>query len=265
MKALIALLLSGIVAFGQGSFGGPGLPFFANPTSAPSVFDPTNYPNLFVELLSDDSKSLAIPNTNNAPLVFWTNIAPVSFANNGFVDFFHGTAPTYNTNGNALGGPCADFTSYTGWGFNGAKSTFTNQPVTCFVVAQSSAAANQTLFDGFDSFGDLGRLLLRSTTSGSLMYAGSTVSATHTQLTNWIVWSAVYNSNGPAYWRTNGVLCGSGSPGTPYWGHPMIANDQTATTPFKGKYCAFLAYGTQFNTNDLQTIEAALKSRFGVP
>ena len=62
---------------------------------------------------------------------------------------------------------------------------------------------------------------------------------------------------------SNPALCATGNPGTQVYGHPILANDETGATPYKGKICAFLAYGQEMNTNDLQAVESGLRTRFG--
>ncbi len=162
-------------------------------------FNPDGYANLFVELFSDNSGSM----TNlidGSTVTKWINIKSIFPFTDSQTWFQSGDATTtYSATGNAIVGPCVNFSASTTRMQLGATFS-TNQPTTVFVVAQSATAANQTLVDCLVASGN--RNLVRSTTTGSLIFAGSSITSTHTQLTNWIVWSAVFNG-ASSYWRTN--------------------------------------------------------------
>jgi len=238
----------------------PVIPVTGNSTQS-GGFNPDGYANLFVEVFSDNSSSMTNL-VDGSAVTKWINIKNIFPFTDSQTWFQSGDATTtYSATGNAISGPCVNFSASTTRMQLGATFT-TNQPTTLFIVEQSSSLTSQTFFDCLVASGN--RNLVRSTTTGSLIFAGSSITSTHTQLTNWIVWSAVFNGAN-SYWRTNGVLCGTGNPGAQGIGQPMIANDSTAASQFKGKMCAVLAYGQAMNTNDLQAVESALKTRFGVP
>lgn len=257
MKPLAILLLSCLSLWAQHPLTtGSGIGWTKG---ASALADYTN--NLYMDYESDTPTSL-YPTNNGAVPVAWTNIVypgPVNVSLNlvvpGGVAF-----PTVQNNQTPTGKPALD------WSLNNSanntwmnkQSNGSNQPNAFYVVLHTTGSQGGRIEDV--SVG--ARTLLGFETTTIDFFAGSLVTLNTANLSGtWMVVTYVINGAN-SYVRTNGVLVGTGSPGSNGMGFTLLGNDTSLATPFKGQMSALRVYNEAPTTNNEYTVEQNLASRY---
>lgn len=218
--------------------------------------------NLFLMMLADDSRSTT--NTvDGSTILGISNIAPAHLEVFVPTSLSAGRQPVYHTSGGANNLPYLDFNQSGVAEIQGQYNFNTNQPTVHFYVLKpATQSAQQSLVDSSASRQVIN---FKTVTPNVAMFAGANLTTSGVVLlTNqWNILTAVF-TNGGSYLRVNGVNKLIGDAGTGGIGLIELGSDSVGANPFKGQLEAVVMYGMNPTTNDLQTIEQYLATRYGV-
>lgn len=224
----------------------------------------TDYTNLLYADYETDTAASFTNVSNGGIVATWFNIGLLQ----GSTSFDLRTSSSvwpYSTNSiTPTGKPAVDFIKNDNnigvnaphWG--GSAS---NQPNTMLTIIRMSGGfpvANPDLYDC--SAGS--RTIAGVTSAGFTYFSGSGVfQGNGTTPTGFFLLTIVY-SGANSYVRTNGVLVGTGNPGTGAMGNLFLGNDITAVSKFVGEMSALRLYNEVPSTNNLHTAEQNLATRY---
>lgn len=229
-------------------------------TLSTPVADYTNL--LYADFETDTTESLSSAYVNGSIVVYWTNIAPINPIATAW-DLVTSSAvwPYWTNSVTPTGKPAVEFIKNNStisaniphWGAAGS-----NQPNTVIMCL-----LNRNQFGFFYDNSSGGREFINcvpNTSYGFFAGSGATINSS-TTLSNFFLLTAVFNG-ASSYYRTNGVLMGTGNPGSQGMGVMILGNDLTGASPWIGQLCSFRIYANALNTNDLHTAEQNIATRY---